>query len=91
MVHRFMGAQPGDVRRLVFRDAALVICAGLIVGLPSAYAAAQVTRTLLFGVTPSAPHVFAMTAGVLAVVTLLASVLPARRAGRVDPTQALKE
>ncbi len=86
-----MGAQPGDVRRLVFRDAALVILVGLIVGLPSAYAAAQVTRTLLFGVSPSAPHVFAITAGVLAVVTLLATVLPAQRASRANPILALKE
>lgn len=86
-----LGAQPGDVRRLVFRDAALVILVGLVIGLPSAYAAAQVTQTLLFGVSPSAPHVFAVTAGVLALVTLLATVVPARRAGRANPILALKE
>ncbi len=86
-----LGARPADVRRLVFRDAALVIAGGVLVGLPSAYAAAQVTRTLLFGVTPSSPHVFATVAGLLGMVTLLATVFPAHRAGRVDPIVALKE
>jgi putative ABC transport system permease protein len=86
-----LGARPADVRRLVFRDATLVIAVGVLIGLPSAYAAAQVTRTLLFGVTPSSPHVFAMVAGLLGVVTLLATVLPAHRAGRADPIVALKE
>jgi hypothetical protein len=77
-----LGARPGDVRRLVVKDAVSVIALGLVVGLPAAYLAAQVTTSLLFGVTPSSPHVFAATAGTLATVALIATLLPARRASK---------
>jgi ABC-type antimicrobial peptide transport system permease subunit len=86
-----LGARPGDVRRLVVKDAVSVIALGLVVGLPAAYLAAQVTTSLLFGVTPSSPHVFAATAGTLATVALIATLLPARRASKADPILALKE
>jgi predicted permease len=77
-----LGARPGDVCRLVVKDAVSVIALGLVVGLPAAYLAAQVTTSLLFGVTPSSPHVFAATAGTLATVALIATLLPARRASK---------
>jgi len=86
-----LGARPSDVGRLVVRDALLIITLGLIAGLPAAYAAAQVTQLLLFGVTPSSPHVFALTAATLAIVALIATLLPVRRASRADPMLALKE
>lgn len=86
-----LGARPSDVGRLVVRDATVIISLGLLVGLPAAYAAAQVTNSLLFGVTPSSPHVFALTAGILALVALIATLVPARRASRADPILALKE
>lgn len=59
--------------------------------MPAALAAVQVTRTLLFGVTPTSPHVFALTAGVLSFVALAATLLPARRASQADPIRALRD
>jgi hypothetical protein len=85
-----LGARPSDVRQLVIRDAMLIVSVGLIVGLPAAFIAAQATGTLLFGVTTTSPHIFAMAVLVLAAAVSLATILPARLAGRVDPIQALK-
>lgn len=85
-----LGARPVDVRRLVVRDSLIVVSIGLMIGLPASFATAQVTRSLLFGVTSTAPHVFAITGLVLAIVVMTATILPARRAGRVDPAVALK-
>jgi hypothetical protein len=85
-----LGARPGDVRRLVIRDAMLIVLVGLAAGVPAAFAAAQTTRTLLFGVTTTSPHVFVLAVLALATAVSLATILPARLAGRVDPIQALK-
>jgi predicted permease len=85
-----LGARPADVGELVLRDAALLIGGGLAIGLPAAYAAAQVTRSLLFGVSASSPYVFAIAVIALGVVALVASLLPARRASRADPIAALR-
>jgi putative ABC transport system permease protein len=85
-----LGARPADVGGLVIRDAALLIASGLAIGLPAAYATAQVTESLLFGISASSPYVFALTLGVLAVVALIASLLPARRASIADPVAALR-
>ena len=85
-----LGARPADVGGLVLRDAALLVVSGLLLGLPAAYATAQVTRSLLFGVSASSPYVFALTAGTLAVVAAAASFLPARRASLADPVAALR-
>ncbi|HUE84759.1 MAG TPA: ADOP family duplicated permease [Vicinamibacterales bacterium] len=85
-----LGARPSDVRELVLKDAVHLIVLGLAIGLPAAYAAAQLTRTLLFGVSPSSPHVFALTSLMLALVAAFASLLPARRAGGIDPISVLR-
>jgi ABC-type antimicrobial peptide transport system permease subunit len=85
-----LGARPADVGGLVLRDAALLIGCGLAIGLPAAYAAAQVTRSLLFGVSSSSPSVYALTAGVLGIVAVVAAYLPARRASLADPVSALR-
>ena len=85
-----LGARPADVSGLVLRDAALLVVSGLALGLPAAYATAQVTRSLLFGVSASSPYVFALTAAVLACVAVAASFLPARRASLADPVAALR-
>ena len=85
-----LGARPTDVGGLVLRDAALLIAAGLVIGLPAAYVSAQVMQSLLFGVSPSSPYVFGVTIVVLGVVALAASYLPARRASQADPVAALR-
>jgi ABC-type antimicrobial peptide transport system permease subunit len=86
-----LGAAPVDLRALVLKDAAVIVGAGLAVGLPAAVAASQVTRALLFGVTPTAPHVFLIAAGVLGLAALGAMLAPVRRAGQLDPVVALRE
>jgi ABC-type lipoprotein release transport system permease subunit len=86
-----LGAGPADVRRLVIEDAIRIVSVGFAVGLPSSYIVAQIARSLLFGVTPTSPHVFAITVALLAVVVTAATIVPARRAARVDPVVALKQ
>jgi ABC-type antimicrobial peptide transport system permease subunit len=78
------------VRGLVLRDTVIILFLGLLTGLPAAFAAGQVTQSLLFGVTPTSPRVFALTGAVLGVAALIATVLPARRASQADPMLALR-
>jgi putative ABC transport system permease protein len=76
---------------LVLRDAGMITALGIGIGLPGAYALGMVTRSFLFGVSATTPTVFLLAAGVLAAVATLASLVPARRAARVDPVVALRE
>jgi hypothetical protein len=85
-----IGAAPGDVRRLIIGDTLRTIAIGLMLGLPGAYVGSQATRSWLFGVSPTAPHIFAVAAASLAVAAVVATLLPASRAARVDPMLALK-
>jgi len=86
-----LGARPADVRILVFRDALRTVALGLAAGLPAAFAASQVTQSFLYGVTPTAPHVFVTAAAVLAIAAVCATLLPARRAAAIDPIVVLKD
>jgi putative ABC transport system permease protein len=86
-----MGATPGDVRSLVFRDGLAIVFIGLLIGLPGAYAASQATQAFLFGVSPTAPHVFGLSVTVLGATALVAMLLPALRASRTDPSVVLRE
>jgi hypothetical protein len=85
------GARPGDIRRLVLRDALRTVCLGLVLGLPGAFAVSRTTQSFLFGVSPAAPHIFLSAGFVLAAATILATLLPARRAGSIDPMLALRD
>jgi putative ABC transport system permease protein len=86
-----LGADASRVLRMIMREAGMLVLAGLIAGAVLAAAAVRTTATLLYGVRPSDPS--ALAAGVigLAIVALLASWIPARRASRLEPTQALRE
>ena len=86
-----LGARPADVRRLVIRDAVTIVSIGFAAGLPASFAVARITNSLLFGVSPTSLHVFAFTSVLLGLVVTIATTLPARRAGRVNPVAALKE
>jgi ABC-type antimicrobial peptide transport system permease subunit len=86
-----LGADRRDVVRLVMREAGVLLIAGLAVGTVSALAAAQSARSLLFGLTPYDPLTLVTAAAALAAVAALASYVPARRASRLEPTQALRE
>jgi predicted permease len=86
-----MGAAPSDLRRFVLRDAMGVAAIGIGVGLPASFAAARALRGLLFATAPGDPRVFAGAAALLAAAALAASLAPALRASRVDPTAALRD
>jgi putative ABC transport system permease protein len=89
-VRMAVGARPADVARMVVSDGGRLAAAGIVVGLAIALAAGRVMRGFLFHVSPFDPATFASVAAALAVVALLASYIPARRATRVDPMIALR-
>jgi putative ABC transport system permease protein len=85
-----LGARTEDVRRLVVTQGMAPVVVGVVVGLAGALSAAQALRSLLFGVGATDPATFAATTLFLVVVALAAAYLPARRATRVAPTEALR-
>jgi putative ABC transport system permease protein len=86
-----IGADRGDVIRMVLRETALLIAAGLAIGLPAALAVARLIAATLSGVSPSDPRTLACVGLILLVVGLLAGFIPAARASRVDPMAALRQ
>jgi putative ABC transport system permease protein len=89
-VRMAVGAKPADVVRLVMREGGLLVGAGLLAGVPTSLAAAQLIRAQLFGVGPSDPHVFILVALVLGFVACGAMLVPAIRAARIDPISTLR-
>jgi putative ABC transport system permease protein len=90
-VRMALGARPGDVTRMILGRGLTLSALGLVAGAGLAGLLGILLRTLLFGVTPAAPLVYAGTAAALIVVTLAACVIPAQRAARVDPVVALRD
>jgi ABC-type antimicrobial peptide transport system permease subunit len=86
-----LGADRRDVVRMVMREASVLMGAGLVVGGVLAVLAARTASTLLFGLQPGDPLTLVTSAIGLAGVAMLASYLPALRAARLEPTEALRE
>jgi putative ABC transport system permease protein len=86
-----LGASRSDVVRMVMREAGLLLLSGVLIGTALAIAAARTAATLLFGLHPGDPATLAMAAGGLGLVAMMASYLPALRASRLQPTEALRE
>ncbi len=84
-----LGAQKGDVLRMIVRHGMMLTIIGVGVGLLGAFALTRVIANLLFGVNAADPATFATVALLLAFVALLACYLPARKAARLDPMKAL--
>ena len=85
-----LGATGTDVLRMVLRQTGTLVGIGLLVGLPLAWGAARLLRAMLLGTGgPADPLPFMGAAALLGAVALLASVVPARRAMRIDPARAL--
>jgi predicted permease len=85
-----MGAEAGRVRTMVIRQGMVLVVVGLVVGLLAAYFLANVLASALFEVEPRDPLVFVTVVGVLTAIALAAVTIPAIRASRVDPIEALR-
>jgi putative ABC transport system permease protein len=90
-VRMALGAQPRDVRGMVLRQGLTVTFAGVVIGLVASWASTRLMTSLLFEVSPSDPATFAVVTLLLTGVSALATYLPARRAARIDPSQALRD
>jgi predicted permease len=89
-VRMALGAQPGDVLRMVLGEGLRLAAVGLVAGLATAAALTWTMRGLLFGVTAADPLTFAGITLLLLAVACLATWIPARRAARVDPMRAIR-
>ncbi len=86
-----IGANPGNVERLVMRQGMGLVAAGLVLGLAGALALTRLLESLLFGVAANDPLTFLGVATGLLLVTLAACYLPAHRAAQLDPLAALRQ
>ena len=89
-VRMAVGARPSDVLRLMLGEGLRITGAGLAIGLAGALAISRMLTALLFGVSATSISVYVSATAAIALVTLAATFVPARRATRVDPTLALR-
>ena len=89
-VRMALGAQRGDILALVVRQGAALVAAGAVVGLLAAFASSRVLESFLYGITTDDRLTFVAGPLVLVAVALVACSLPARRATRIDPMDALR-
>jgi len=85
-----LGASPGGLLRLVLWQASRLLLFGLAIGLAFSFATNRLLASQLFGLSPHDPLLLMTVSVLLLLVALLASFLPARRAARVDPMEALR-
>jgi predicted permease len=85
-----LGADPRKVVRMVLGESGTLLVAGVVIGIGLAIAACRWAASLLYGLTPWDPTSIAMGVAALAVVSLIAAWIPARRASRLAPTVALR-
>jgi putative ABC transport system permease protein len=85
-----LGAQSRDVLLMIVKQGGMLIGLGLVIGLSVAYVVMRLITSWLFGVTAKDPFTFAAVAVLLAMVALLACYIPALRATKVDPMDALR-
>ena len=86
-----IGATQAQVLASVARSAAILIGVGLALGLAMALGAGRLLERMLYGVKPSDPVTFAIVFAIMLAVGAAATFMPARRATRIDPMQALRQ
>ncbi len=85
-----LGARPGDVLASIVRQGGGFALTGIAIGLPAAAAVARLMRSVLYGISSYDPLTYAGTCALVLAVALAATYIPARRAARVDPIEALR-
>jgi len=85
-----LGARPGGIVKMIVRQGAVLAGAGVLPGIALAYAAGRAMEGLLAGVRPGDAATFASAVGLCVLMTVLGSLLPALRAVRIDPIQAIR-
>jgi putative ABC transport system permease protein len=85
-----LGAQRGDVLRLILGEGARLAGAGIVVGVVASLLLTRLMRGLMYGVSTTDPVAFGAVVALLAIVALAASYVPARRAATVDPITVLR-
>ena len=85
-----LGASPGGVSWLVLRDSLTLVVLGLVAGVALWFPVLNLTRSLLVGVSPHDPKLLSMSVGVLVLVGVVAGLIPAWRASRIDPIEAIR-
>jgi ABC-type antimicrobial peptide transport system permease subunit len=86
-----LGAQQSRVLRMVLGEVTVLISVGLAIGFAAAIGTTRFVASFLYGTKANDPWTFAVAAAVLGLVAVLAGFLPARRASRLDPMNALRE
>jgi len=89
-VRMALGARPAGVLGLVARESASVVGLGIVLGGAGAAVATRAISGLLYGVSPLDPLALGLAAGALVIVCMVATIVPARRATRIDPAIALQ-
>jgi putative ABC transport system permease protein len=89
-VRMALGARPGDILTMILRQGLMLSGVGVAIGLAAAFLAAQWMDRLLVGVKPHDPVVFGAAAMLCVAASLLAAMLPARRAAHVDPLLVIR-
>jgi len=85
-----LGAQPGAILKLIVGRGLVLVSAGVVVGVLASFGLTRFIEHLLFGVTPTDPLTFVMIVFLLVLIALLACLIPAQRAMRVDPIVVLR-
>ncbi len=85
-----LGARAGNVLSLIMRNGVTLVLTGIVIGIAGALALTRFLTTLLFGVTPTDSMTFVVVSIVFFVIAIVASLIPAIRATRVDPLVALR-
>ena len=85
-----LGAEKGDVLRLIVRQGMIMTLGGVAIGLFASLALTRLMETLLFGVSVTDPLTFTVTSCVIGATALAAIYFPARRASRIDPVEVMK-
>jgi ABC-type antimicrobial peptide transport system permease subunit len=85
-----LGAEPGQLKRMFVGNGLVLAGAGIAIGLGASAGLTRLMKSLLFGISTLDPVIYVAMPVVLITAALLATYLPARRASRIDPSEALR-